>query len=95
VLELNAFNTERPEQNDARQGGAIPGAPGAVMMSFVSDVEKALGKLDQLGVGGPPRRMVQPSPSGELVSIAAVLDPDGVHVLLMSGSITQRAQLPP
>jgi catechol 2,3-dioxygenase-like lactoylglutathione lyase family enzyme len=91
VLELNAFNTEGPELADAPQGGSIPGAPGAFMMSFFSDVEKTLGRLGQLGIGGPPRRVVQPRAAGEPVRIAAVLDPDGVYVLLISGSITQGA----
>jgi catechol 2,3-dioxygenase-like lactoylglutathione lyase family enzyme len=100
VLELNAF--DGPEPADAPQGGSLSGAPGAVMMSapgavmmsFFSDVEKTLGRLSQFGLGGHPRRVVQPTASGEPVNIAAVLDPDGVIVLLISGSITQGALRP-
>jgi catechol 2,3-dioxygenase-like lactoylglutathione lyase family enzyme len=91
VLELNAFNIGETERADAPQGAVLPGTPGAFMMSFFSDVEKTLGRLGQLGLGGPPRRVLQPTATGEPVSIAAVLDPDGVYVLLISGSIPQGA----
>jgi catechol 2,3-dioxygenase-like lactoylglutathione lyase family enzyme len=91
VLELNTFNIDGPELAHAPQGASLPGAPGAFMMSFFSDVEKTLCRLSQLGLGGPPRRVLQPTATGEPVTIAAVLDPDGVYVLLISGSITQGA----
>jgi catechol 2,3-dioxygenase-like lactoylglutathione lyase family enzyme len=88
VLELDAFNVDGPVLSDPRRAGSRPAAPGAVMMSFFADVEKTLGRLGELGLGGPPRRVEQPTATGEPVRIAAVLDPDGVYVLLISGSIT-------
>jgi hypothetical protein len=82
VLELNAFHADAPE------GGCTARAPSRFMVSFFADVERTLGRLGDLGLGGPPRRVVQPTVTGE-VTLAAVLDPGGVSVLLLSGSITQ------
>jgi hypothetical protein len=63
-----------------------PGRPGAGLfeLSFFVDVEATLGRLAGLGLGGTPRRITQ---SG--IAIATVRDPDGVWVLLTSGSITR------
>lgn len=83
VLELNAFLGDGPE--DAPSEGA---GSSQFMISFVADIEQTLNRLTQLGVGGHPRRVLQPTVAGD-VSIAAVRDPDGVRILLVSGSITQ------
>jgi catechol 2,3-dioxygenase-like lactoylglutathione lyase family enzyme len=82
VLELNGFDSE------------IPGAPepvlraGFSMISFFVDVDATLTRLADLGLGGEPRRVGQPTPYGPL-TIATVRDPDGAMVLLTPGSITR------
>jgi len=58
------------------------------LLSFFVDVEAALGRLAALGLGGPPRRVTQPTPRGP-VTLATVCDPDGLLVLLTPGSITR------
>ncbi len=85
VLELNVFDGDVP-------AGPPPAAPrtGFFLLSFFVDVEATLGRLAALGLGGPPRRVTQPTPSGP-VTIAAVRDPDGLLVLLTPGSITRSA----
>jgi catechol 2,3-dioxygenase-like lactoylglutathione lyase family enzyme len=83
VLELHAFPV-----NHAGEGPARSGDGERVMLSFLADVEPTLVRLTELGLGGTPRRVVQPTLGGD-VSIAAVRDPDGVRVLLLSDSITQ------
>jgi catechol 2,3-dioxygenase-like lactoylglutathione lyase family enzyme len=85
VLELNVFDGEVPE------GPAASGPrTGMFMISYFVDVEAVLGRLAELGLGGEPRRIEQQTPNGA-ITIATVLDPDGVMVLLTPGSITQRA----
>lgn len=85
VLELNLLD-----------GDVAEGAPasarrsGFLLLSFFADVDAVLGRLAGLGLGGPPRRITQPTPSGP-AAIATVRDPDGVLVLLTPGSITRRA----
>lgn len=83
VLELNVLDGAAP--------GPPPSAPqtGFFMMSFFVDVEATLSRLAALGLGGTPRHITQPTPSGPL-TIATVRDPDGVLVLLTPGSITRR-----
>jgi glyoxylase I family protein len=83
VLELNVLDGAAP--------GPPPGPPqtGFSMMSFFVDVEAALSRLAALGLGGTPRQITQPTPSGPL-TIATVRDPDDVLVLLTPGSITRR-----
>ncbi len=85
VLELNVLDGAAP--------GPPPAAPqtGLFMMSFFVDVEATLSRLAALGLGGTPRHITQPTPSGPL-TIATVRDPDGVLVLLTPGSITRRAR---
>jgi glyoxylase I family protein len=84
MLELNAFiGGEVP----ARQPVGPPSA-GLFMVSFFVDVEATLKRLAEMGMGGAPRRVEQPTPTGPIV-IATVRDPDGVVVLLAPGSITQ------
>ena len=83
VLELNAFI-----------GGDVPaarpvGSPsaGLFMVSFFVDVEAALERLAELGLGGTPRRVTQGRQNGP-IGIATVRDPDGVLVLLTPRSFT-------
>jgi hypothetical protein len=61
-----------------------------MMLSFFVDVDATLDRLAALGLGGRPRHVSQPTPSGAL-ALATVLDPDGVTVLLTPGSITRPA----
>jgi hypothetical protein len=82
-LELNFF--------DAGVPAAAPPSPpqaGFLLLSFFVDVPATLGRLAALGLGGPLRRIVQPTPGGPVV-IATVRDPDGLLVLLTPGSITR------
>jgi catechol 2,3-dioxygenase-like lactoylglutathione lyase family enzyme len=88
VLELNEFDAHVPDEVRS----ATP-SPGLFMISFYVDVEMTLARLADLGLGGPPRRVVQSTPGGD-VTIATVRDPDGILVLLTPGSITQRAAGP-
>jgi glyoxylase I family protein len=83
VLELNAFDGGVPT-------GAAPAPPttGFFLLSFFVDVEATLARLAALGLGGPPRRVEQPTPGGA-VTLTTVRDPDGLLVLLTPGSITR------
>jgi catechol 2,3-dioxygenase-like lactoylglutathione lyase family enzyme len=85
VLELNVFDGDVP-------AGAPPSplSTGFFLLSFFVDVETTLSRLAALDLGGPPRRVTQPTPNGP-ITIATVRDPDGVFVLLTPGSITRRA----
>ena len=84
VLELNVFDGDVP-------AGPPPSPPrmGFFLLSFFVDVEATLSRLSASGLGGPPRRVTQPTPNGP-VTIATVRDPDGLLVLLTPGSITRR-----
>jgi len=86
VLELNLFDGDVP-------AGPPPSPPrtGFFLLSFFVDVEAALSRLASLGLGGPPRRIAQPTPLGP-VTLATVRDPDGLLVLLTPGSITRSSQ---
>ena len=83
VLELNVFDGDVPE-------GLPPSPPrtGFFLLSFFVDVEVTLSRLAALGLGGPPRRVTQPTPRGP-VTLATVRDPDGLLVLLTPGPITR------
>ena len=83
VLELNAFL-----DGDVPTGDS-PAHPttGFFMLSYFVDVEATLERLADLGLGGPPRRVSQATPNGD-ITIALVRDPDGVRILLTPGSIT-------
>ena len=88
VLELNSFDGYAPRQ-------VSPGdlAAGLLMLSFFVDVEQTLGTLADLGLGGTPQRIVQPTPNGQ-VTLVTVRDPDGIRVLLTPGSIVQQSRGP-
>ena len=85
VLELNVFDGDVP-------AGPPPSPPrtGFFMLSFFVDVDATLSRLAALGLGGPPRRVIQSTPNGP-VTVATVRDPDGLLVLLTPGSITRSA----
>jgi catechol 2,3-dioxygenase-like lactoylglutathione lyase family enzyme len=84
VLELNAFiGAEVPTSSSPSQP-----TTGFFMLSYFVDVEVTLARLADLNLGGPPRRVTQGTPNGD-ITIALVRDPDGVRVLLTPGSITQ------
>ena len=85
VLELNVFDGDVP-------AGPPPSPPktGFFLLSFFVDVEATLSRLAALALGGPPRRVSQPTPNGP-ITIATVRDPDGTLVLLTPGSITRTA----
>jgi catechol 2,3-dioxygenase-like lactoylglutathione lyase family enzyme len=84
VLELNVF-----EGGSAERSVSAAPTTGFLPMSFFVDVEATLGRLADLGLGGPPRHVNQPTPSGP-ISLACVRDPDGSRILLAPGSITRR-----
>lgn len=84
VLELNELRGDQAPQTTAPT--ARPS--GLFMLSFFVDVEATLNRLANLGLGGSPRRIRQPTPNGP-ITIATVHDPDGVLILLTPGSITQ------
>lgn len=82
IVELVAFD-----------GGVDTGRPAAVpetgffLLSFFVDLAATLARLDELGLGGTPRRIEQPGPGGTSVAMATVRDPDGVLVeLIEAGS---------
>jgi glyoxylase I family protein len=83
VLELTVFDGGVP-------AGPPPSPPrtGFFGLSFFVDVEATLSRLAALGLGGVPRRAVQPTPSGP-ATLATVRDPDGLLILLIPGSITR------
>ena len=83
VLELNAF-----VDGDVPTGDS-PAHPttGFFMLSYFVDVEATLEKLADLGLGGPPRRVSQATPNGD-ITIALVRDQDGVRILLTPSPIT-------
>jgi catechol 2,3-dioxygenase-like lactoylglutathione lyase family enzyme len=89
VLELASFLDG--EVAPGRAAG--PPSAGLFQLSFFVDVEKTLAKLADLGLGGTPRRVTQPTPNGA-ITVATVRDPDGVLVLLTPGSITQNHLAP-
>jgi catechol 2,3-dioxygenase-like lactoylglutathione lyase family enzyme len=66
---------------------AVPPPPvvpqaGFFLLSFFTDMEAALARLRDLGLGGEPRRIAVPGPDGP-VAMATVRDPDGVLVELI------------
>ena len=88
IIELVVFGeadgaVARADERAAPRAGS-PGGSGAppnsgfFLVSVSADVEATLARLDRLGVGGRPRRIVV---SG--VQLAVVTDPDGVLVELM------------
>jgi catechol 2,3-dioxygenase-like lactoylglutathione lyase family enzyme len=60
---------------------AGPPAAGPHLLSIMTDVDSALDRLADLGLGGSPRRV---EVSG--VAMAVVVDPDGVLVELIAAS---------
>jgi catechol 2,3-dioxygenase-like lactoylglutathione lyase family enzyme len=60
---------------------------GFLLLSILTDVDTVLGRLDALGLGGEPRRV---EVSG--VSMAVVVDPDGVLVELVDGGASAALQ---
>lgn len=68
------------ELGDVDRGSSAdgPATTGFLLLSLVTDLEAALRRLDALGLGGPPRRIVAMG-----VAIAVVRDPDGVLVELV------------
>jgi catechol 2,3-dioxygenase-like lactoylglutathione lyase family enzyme len=57
-------------------------SPGFFLLSCYVDVDVVLGRLRELDLGGPPRRIVVPGRGGA-VQMATVVDPDGVLVELI------------
>jgi glyoxylase I family protein len=83
VLELNVF-----PGGAAQRPTVSPPPAGLFMISYFVDVESTLDRLERLGLAREVRRVQQPTPNGT-ITLATVLDPDGVSVLLTPGSITQ------
>jgi glyoxylase I family protein len=57
-------------------------ALGFLLVSVYVDVDTTLERLAALGLGGEPRRIAQPGPTGD-IAMATVRDPDGVLVELI------------
>jgi catechol 2,3-dioxygenase-like lactoylglutathione lyase family enzyme len=76
ILELVDLGEVEPPPPAA----AIPTA-GFLLVSIMTDVDAALGRLEALGLGGPPRRIEVAG-----VAISTVVDPDGVVVELVESS---------
>jgi len=74
IVELVDFGDATPEA-PAPAAGAVPGF---LLVSVMTDLDGALTRLSELGLGGTPRRV---EVSG--VAMAVVLDPDGVQVELI------------
>ncbi len=66
------------------EGAAPPPSPtvGFFLLSVYTSVEETLGRLAELGLGGPPRRIALPVG----VEMAVVRDPNGVLVELIDTS---------
>jgi glyoxylase I family protein len=79
IVELVSF----PADSDDAQLSAGPGAIGFFLISCYVDVGAALARLAALGLGGEPRRITMPTPSGAGVPMATVVDPNGVLVELI------------
>jgi catechol 2,3-dioxygenase-like lactoylglutathione lyase family enzyme len=79
IVELVQFAGAAPVALPASPSGA---GPGFFLLSCYVDVEAVLGRLQSLGLGGEPRRITVPGPGGD-VSMATVVDPDGVLVELI------------
>jgi catechol 2,3-dioxygenase-like lactoylglutathione lyase family enzyme len=77
VVELVAFD-------GGADDGPPPGPPatGFFLLSFFVAVDATLARLQDLGLGGRPRRVAQPAPQGA-VTMATLRDPDGVLVELI------------
>jgi len=74
IVELVDFAIATPE-SPAPPAGAVPGF---LLVSIMTDLERALTRLEELGLGGVPRRVKVFG-----VAMAVVLDPDGVQVELI------------
>lgn len=75
----------------ARPEGSASGPAGAgvLLLSVITDLDAALGRLASLGLGGTPRRIEVAG-----VGLAVVTDPDGVRVELVdSGARANLARL--
>ena len=64
-----------------------PAATGVLLLSIMTDLDGALGRLRSLGLGGKPRRI---DVSG--VAMAVVVDPDGVLVELVDAGARQNLE---
>jgi glyoxylase I family protein len=60
-------------------------ARGFFLLSFFVDLDATLARLARVGLGGPPRRIDQPSRSGP-VAMATVRDPDQALVELIESA---------
>ena len=81
IVELVVFDGSTGDE----AGVSPPSRPprsGFFLLSFFVDVDATLDRLDALGLGGTPRRVEQPGPSGP-VAMATVRDPDGLVVELI------------
>jgi len=74
IVELVDFGDATPEAPAPAAGAQ----PGFLLVSVMTDLDGALTRLANLGLGGTPRRVTV---SG--VAMAVVLDPDGVQVELI------------
>jgi glyoxylase I family protein len=80
LVQFDGFGTLPVEPPTARLPATTPGF---FLLSCYVDVDEVLARLDGLGLGGQPRRIVVPSSRGD-VEMATVVDPDGVLVELIA-----------
>jgi glyoxylase I family protein len=76
IVELVSFDAAAPVAPAPLTTGA-----GFFLLSFYVEVDEVLDRLTTLGFG-PARRLEQPAPTGP-VSMASLLDPDGVRIELV------------
>jgi catechol 2,3-dioxygenase-like lactoylglutathione lyase family enzyme len=82
VVELVTFEGTHPPLPTPQ----VPANAGFFLLSFYVEVDAVLARLTELGFG-PARRIEQPAPAGP-VSMASLLDPDGVRIELVDvGSV--------
>ncbi len=82
IVELVQFDGTGALTNDDTAAVLPATRPGFFLLSCHVDVDVVLGRLQTLGLGGHPRRIVVPGPRGP-VEMATVIDPDGVLVELV------------
>lgn len=56
---------------------------GFLLLSIMTDLGATLGRLQELGLGGSPRRITVTG-----IDMAVVVDPDGIHVELVDAAAT-------
>jgi catechol 2,3-dioxygenase-like lactoylglutathione lyase family enzyme len=77
IVELLDLGVGEIADAAAQSGGP---SRGVFLLAIQVDIAETLRRLDELGLGGPPR--IMPLPNGK--NVATVVDPDGVVVELLA-----------